>query len=326
MLIWHQSQAREAAVELNQVKAFLVLAEELHFGRTAERLYLSQPRVSRLVSSLETELGGMLFERTSRQVRLTPLGGELDRRLRPVYAQLLSVIEDVGAAARGTSGLLRLGVTTTTGGPALSRLLREFEAPHPDCEVRIDEVDIFDPYAALRQNDLDVLVNWLVVDEQDLTVGPAIDHRRRVLAVAIDHRLAARSSISLGDLADEAVIEAPPTFPNALYDALIPATASGKPIRRVQYPGTFHEYLTLVARGRIVHPTVEAVPLLGREDIVLVPFHDLPPLALGLIWCSAHENGRIRALSEVARSLEHETQSPHRAPANAFSERSLPLQ
>jgi hypothetical protein len=86
---------------------------------------------------------------------------------------------------------------------------------------------------------------------------------------------------------------------------------------RVQYPGIFHEYLTLVARGRIVHPTVESVPLLGREDIVLVPFHDLPALALGLIWCSAHENGRIRALADDARCLGHETQSPHRGPADA---------
>jgi DNA-binding transcriptional LysR family regulator len=295
-------------VNLDQVKAFLVLTEELHFGRTAERLYLSQPRVSRLVSALESELGGMLFERTSRQVRLTPLGGELNRRLRPVYAQLLLAIDDVSAAARGTGGLLRLGVTTTTGGPALSRLLKEFEARHPDCEVRIDEVDILNPYTALRQNDLDILINWLAVDEQDLTIGPAIDHRQRVLAVAPGHRLAERTSISIDDLVDEAVIEAPAAFPKALYDAVIPATASGRPIRRVQNPGTFHEYLTLVARGRIVHPTVEAVPLLGREDIVLVPIHDLPPLALGLIWCSAHENGRIRALSEVARSLDYKTQ------------------
>jgi DNA-binding transcriptional LysR family regulator len=304
-------------MNLNQVKAFLVLAEELHFGQTAERLYLSQPRVSRLVSSLEGELGGTLFERSSRRVRLTPLGVELDRRLRPVHEQLLSVIEDVSAAARGTNGLLRLGVTTTTGGPALSRLLEQFDLRHPDCEVRIDEVDIFDPYAALRHNDLDVLVNWLAVDEQDLTVGPAIDRRRRVLAVAPDHRLAARTSVSIDDLADETVIEAPPAFPKALYDALIPATASGRPIRRVQYPGTFHEYLTLVARGFIVHPTVESVPLFGRDDIVLVPFRDLPPMALGLIWCSAHENGRIRALADDARSLGHVTQRPNRAAANA---------
>src|SRR3954452_22116344 len=61
-------------VTLAQAEAFLVLTDELHFGRTAERMILSQARVSRLIASLEVEVGGLLFERTSRRVRVTPLG------------------------------------------------------------------------------------------------------------------------------------------------------------------------------------------------------------------------------------------------------------
>ena len=71
-----------------EIEVFLVLAEELHFGRTAERLRLPQPRVSRLVAALERRAGGALFERTSRRVRLTPLGQQLASQLRPAYAQL----------------------------------------------------------------------------------------------------------------------------------------------------------------------------------------------------------------------------------------------
>lgn len=70
-------------MKVTQVEGFLILAEELHFGRTAERLYLSQPRVSRLVASFEREIGGALFERTSRQVRLTPRGVRLRDGLQP---------------------------------------------------------------------------------------------------------------------------------------------------------------------------------------------------------------------------------------------------
>ena len=61
-----------------EIEVFLVLAEELHFGRTAELLHMPQPRVSRLVSALERRIGGALFERTSRRVRLTPLGQQLE--------------------------------------------------------------------------------------------------------------------------------------------------------------------------------------------------------------------------------------------------------
>jgi DNA-binding transcriptional LysR family regulator len=73
-----------------EIEVFLVLAEELHFGRTAERLRLPQPRVSRLVASLERQVGGALFERTSRRVRLTRLGQQLEGRLRPVHAELIA--------------------------------------------------------------------------------------------------------------------------------------------------------------------------------------------------------------------------------------------
>jgi DNA-binding transcriptional LysR family regulator len=83
-----------------EIEVFLVLAEELHFGRTAERLRLPQPRVSRLVAALERRAGGALFERTSRRVRLTPLGQQLASRLRPAYAQLTAALDEARAAAR----------------------------------------------------------------------------------------------------------------------------------------------------------------------------------------------------------------------------------
>jgi hypothetical protein len=61
--------------------------------------------------------------------------------------------------------------------------------------------------------------------------------------------------------------------------------------------------VALVARGQIVHPTASGLPMFGRPDIALVPIEDLPPLPLGLIWCTAHENARIKALAEIARSI-----------------------
>src|SRR5512132_1935602 len=107
-----------------QAEAFLAVAEELHFGRAAERLHVSQPRVSRVIAALEREVGGVLFERTSRRVRLTPLGSRLRAGWQLGFAQIRAALDDARAAARQPAGVLRIGFTSTTGGDALTDLVR----------------------------------------------------------------------------------------------------------------------------------------------------------------------------------------------------------
>lgn len=297
-------------MDLVRVQAFLVVADELHFGRAAGRLGLSQPRVSRLVSALEREVGGALFERSTRRVRLTPLGARLRDGWRPAYGQLLATLDDVRTAARKPEGKLRIGFTLTTGGPALTRLVRAFTAAYPGCEVQLREISQPDLYEPLRRDDIDILVGWLAVDEDDLTAGPAIEYRDRALAVSRDHPLAAGGPATAEDLADYETACARPdgeqtrTLPGALHDAISPpGTSSGRRIRRTRPVGSLQEVFELVASGQIVHPTVAGLPLAQRSDIVLLPLTGLPPLRLGPIWCTAHENARIRALAEVAATL-----------------------
>lgn len=90
-------------------------------------------------------------------------------------------------------------------------------------------------------------------------------------------------------------------FPRALHDAISPPrTPSGRPARRTRPVGSLQEIFELVASGQIIHPTVAGLTLAQRSDIVLLPLTGLPPLRLGLIWCTAHENARIRALADTA--------------------------
>jgi DNA-binding transcriptional LysR family regulator len=301
-------------MDIAEIEAFLVLAEELHFGRTAERLHTPQPRVSRLVSALERAIGGALFERTSRRVRLTPLGRRLLGQVQPVYGQLIAALEDARAAAKLTEGVLRIGFSPTSSMAALTRLTVAFEDQHPGCRAVLDGVSNLDPYSRLRSGELDVLVNWLAVDEPDLTVGPALEYRGRVLAVASADPLAIRRSVSAEDLADREVALMIPPFPPALYDAIIPPrTPSGRAIRRTQPVHGIHELVALVAQGRIVHPTAAGIPMFSRDDIALVPITDLPPLPLGLIWCTAHDNARIQALAATVRGLRRGADSRNRS-------------
>jgi DNA-binding transcriptional LysR family regulator len=291
-------------VELRELRIFLVLADELHFGRTAERLGISQPGVSEAVRVLESRLGVKVFDRTSRRVRLTPAGEELKRNAAPALALLDQALAQTSQLSHAVRGLLRVGFVLTTEGPALSRLVAAFQARYPACEVRLQEVETFDAYRALRRSDIDVLCNWLAVDEPDLTAGAAFAYYPRALAVAATHRLAGQHTVSIEDLANEDVASLPPTIPPAVYDLIVPPrTPSGHPIRRTQPVQTINEILSLVARGRIVHPTSSTVPIFNRDDIVLIPIEGLPPIPLGLVWCTSRENPRIRALNEVARSM-----------------------
>jgi DNA-binding transcriptional LysR family regulator len=292
-------------VEFRELRIFLVLTEELHFGRTAERLGISQPGVSEAVRVLESRLGVRLFDRTSRRVGLTSAGEEFRGKVVPALAALERVLAETADASGDITGVLRVGFVLTTGGPALSRLVAAFHTRHPGCEVRLKEVETFDAYRALRRGDIDVLCNWLAVDEPGLTAGTAFAYYQRALAVAPSHRLAGRSTVSMEDLADEEVALFPPTTPPAVYDLLLPpVTPSGRPIRRTQPVRTIHEILSFVAMGRIVHPTSSAVPLFDRDDVTLIPIDDLPPLPLGLVWVTSREDSRIRALDETARGMK----------------------
>ena len=123
-------------VELRELRIFLVLADELHFGRTAERIGISQPGVSEAVRVLESRLGVKLFDRTSRRVRLTPAGEELRRRLAPALSALKQALAETSDLSGDIRGLLRIGFVLTTEGPALSGLVAAFHDRYPACEVR----------------------------------------------------------------------------------------------------------------------------------------------------------------------------------------------
>lgn len=291
-------------MNLAEIEVFLVLARELHFGQTADLLNLSQPQISRMIRSLEGQVGGALFERTSRRVSLTPLGMQLRDSTGKPFTQLQEGFNGARAAARETKGSLRIGVTVTTASVTVMHLIKAFQDYSPQCHVVVRDVAFFNPYGSLRNNAIDVLINWSVLDEEDLIKGPIVEYRPRVLAVAANHPLAKKRSVSIEEVADYDVLQASSPFPSAILDALVPpATPSGKPLRRAYTVRAASEILTLVALGRIVHPTVASVPLFQREDIVLIPIHDMPSLPLGLIWRETHENQRIRGFARFAEEF-----------------------
>lgn len=289
-------------MELADVEAFLVLADELHFGRTAERMHVSTTRVSQRIRALERQVGAPLFDRTSRRVALTPLGAQLRTDLAPAYDNLFAAMDAAKSAARTTTGVLRVGFTATTGGEPLNKLIRSYEKRYPPARVSLHEVPMATSHHALRAGEVDVLVNWVVDGVDDLTFGPVIASFPRMLAVAIDHPLADRDRVSTDDFVDYLLPNVSP-FELGIRAPFSPTTScSGVPFRFSTTPAyTTNEIITQVARGLVVHPTASVLqPLAHREDIRYVAIDDLPPLDLGLIWVPSRENARIRALARLA--------------------------
>jgi DNA-binding transcriptional LysR family regulator len=290
-------------VELRDIEIFLVLAEELHFGRTAERLHVSPARISQAVKAQERRIGAPLFDRTSRTVTLTSVGRQLRDDLQPVYVGLHASLERARMAARGVTARLRVGMMPFN----FSRLWpgwKVFKQRNPQCELQIRLLTYDEPFARLRSGEFDVFVVWLPVLEPDLTVGPTLLTDRRLLAVAESHPLATRSAVGLETLAD---------FPHGWADlkldyweeSYLPLnTPRGRRIERAHLANNGADLISAVGMGDIVMAFPSHVTeYWGMPDIRYLPIEDMPPVSYALVWRTEMENDLIRALADTVRDL-----------------------
>lgn len=286
-------------MELRDIEIFLTLAEELHFGRTAERLRVTPARVSQSIKKQERRIGAPLFDRSTRVVRLTPLGEQLHQELRAGYQRIIDGIQAATIAAGGLSGVLRLGLM---GAQAwmVRDLIERFRDRYPAVELRHCEIQPTAPFEELRAGAVDVAVAWLPVHEPDLTVGPVTHTSDQVLMVAATHPLAGRDSVCLEDLGDCTVLT-PNALPASMETVFNPyLTPSGRPIPRGPVVSSWHEEMTLVAGGKIVSAVVaESGRFYPWPNIAYVPIRDAQPCRWALIWRSTGETSLIRALAET---------------------------
>jgi DNA-binding transcriptional LysR family regulator len=286
-----------ALVELRDIEIFLTLADELHFGRTAERLHISPPRVSQAIAKQERRIGAPLFERTSRKVTLTPLGEQLRDDLQAGYRRILAGVESATSTARGGQDTLTFGVL----GPMwqeISPLTALFRRRHPDVELRMREVRIDAPFDLLREREIDVALLWLPVAEDDLTVGPVTFTEPIVLAVGRTHPFAARSSVPLAELAGETVVPSGLPIPEYWETAVSPVPATPATHR------TRDEVMWAVTSGDgVAFACAQGIKYLERADLVYVPIDERPTLRWGLVRRSGHVDRRVAEFTRIAEEL-----------------------
>jgi len=297
-----------ATMEQRDIEIFLTLADELHFGRAAERLHVSTARVSQTIKKLERRIGASLFERTSRRVELTPIGRRLDDGLRPAYQQIQDTIDRATADARGIRGPLRVGFVGAATGQFVLEVAEAFRSEHPDCEVRFHEKQFGAGFGPLRDGEFDMVLATVPVfgaRESDLTGGSVLFEENRLLAVSARHPFAGRPSVSFADLARTKVLRTPPTVPDYWDQALVPQhTPDGRPVERGPSFGTVQEMLALVGAGFGTYPVpTQATSYYARPDVAYVPIHDAPPYEWRFVWLSAAETAKIRAFDRAAAIL-----------------------
>ncbi|MCM0673839.1 LysR family transcriptional regulator [Micromonospora phytophila] len=287
-------------LERHELETFLTLAEELHFGRTAERLRVTTGRISHVVKKLERRIGAPLFARTSRVVQLTPIGRQLADDLAPLVAGMDEAVRRAVEAGRGVSGHLRVAFLGEWTAPVLLKAVALFGQRHPECQVDVHEVQLFNSRPSLVDGSIDILMAAYPFD--GMACGPALLEEDRVLAVAAGHPLAREESVSLEVLADHPVVQYPAvTSAEFKRDRTPEHTPSGRPVPKGPAGNTFSEMLTLVAMGRGVLPVGEHTRrYYPRPDVAYVPIRDAPPIRRGLVWRESNTTVRVREFVRAA--------------------------
>jgi DNA-binding transcriptional LysR family regulator len=288
-------------VELRDIEIFLTLAEELHFGRTAERLHVTAARVSQAIKKQERTIGAELFERTSRVVRLTPIGERLRDELDAGYRQIRQAIGGAAATVRGISGTVRVGFSGPWCGDLIVQAAEVFRDRYPACGVQSVERLLGDRFGALRIGDIDLQLTELPAEEPDIVNGPILFRERRALQVPLGHRLASRQSVTLEDYGDCDVIDLA-NVPDYFLDFHLPRrTPAGRPVRRGPVATSFQEVQSLIGAGKGVQPTsLRAAAYHSRPDTVIVPFEDAPPVEYGFTWLANGDAAKIQAFVRAA--------------------------
>ncbi|MGW9211796.1 LysR family transcriptional regulator [Embleya sp. NPDC055664] len=292
-------------MERYEIEAFLTLAEELHFGRAAERLGVSTGRVSQIIRKLERRVGAALFDRTSRLVSLTTIGAGFHEDLRPGYEQVRKALDRAVMAARGFEGPLRVGFVGAAAGGFVLETARAYRADHPAGEVSIRELQIDNSFVDLREHRTEMVLNTRPIVEPDMVAGPVLWSEPRYLAVSAKHRLATRTEIDLEDLARVTLLRLPENAPRAIAEDRVPSrTPLGRPIAHGPRVASFQEVLTMVGANEGAFLVGgQVIRFYTRPEVAYIPIGDAPPVEWGFVWRASHETARIRAFNEKALAL-----------------------
>ncbi|AGK48322.1 bacterial regulatory helix-turn-helix, lysR family protein [Burkholderia thailandensis MSMB121] len=289
--------------ELSQLRCFVAVAEELHFGRAAERLHMTQPPLSRQVRLLEHQIGTELLERTSRSVKLTAAG----RGFLPDAARILRLADEAAATARrvatGAAGTLAIGFTASVGYGLLPSLVSAVRAASPDVRLTLKEMVSGAQLEALDARLIDVGLLRPPVEHGELASAPCV---REALVLALPQASAGAwpKHPTLRDCEGKPLLMYSP-YEARYFHQLVSGLLERADVLPdiVEYVSQIHSMLALVRAGIGAALIPAAASMLHFEGVVYRPVRTTPakPVELTLAYRKDNDNPVFGALKDVLR-------------------------
>jgi len=256
---------RMTGADLDRLRSFRVLAEELHFTRAAARLHLTQPALSQQVRALERQLGAELVRRDSRGCTLTEVGQLVAAEVQRLLADADAGAARIRAAVGGLDGRLRLAYTRSARGGRVDALVARFRQMYPRVELVAETAWTAPNVAGLLGGRYDAAFVRPPIDEPTLTYRH-VDREELLLAVPQRHRLAACRRIQRSDIVDEPAVMWPRENGPGMYDRIIAQVWPHGGFRLAHHEPDDEQLLLAVAGGTVI----AAVPA-GRARALTIP-------------------------------------------------------
>ncbi|MDQ1289441.1 MAG: hypothetical protein QG622_3007 [Actinomycetota bacterium] len=293
----------QPALSLDHVRSFVIVAEEKHFGRAAQRLRMTQPPLSRHVQRLERDVGARLLDRTSHGVELTDAGRAFLPDARRLLALAEAAVRTTRRAAAGGAGELAVGFTPLSGLHALGPVLDRVENARPGVRLSLHELPSATQLDLLRSGVLDLGLVHPPTDRpvlESLVVG----REQLLLAVPSGHRLAGETPLDVGRIAGERLLALDPDAARHLARVIDGVLG---PVRRTvsDRVGTVHTMLALVRAGRGLAVVPASAAGLGLRGVRLRPLVTRPvlPVELHLVWRRGAANPALTAVLPALSGL-----------------------
>ncbi|MBZ6384901.1 MULTISPECIES: LysR family transcriptional regulator [Pantoea] len=289
-------------IELRHLRYFLAVAEELHFGRAAQRLNISQPPLSQQIMQLEQEIAAKLFIRTNRSVQLTPAGQQFLSDARAILQQVEQAVGRAARLERGEEGELRIGFTSSAPFTGLvSDALYQFRQRWPQVHIQMQEINTRQQLVPLHEGQLDLGVM------RNTLLPPDLRHQlllREPLRAVVHwaHPLADAESISISELANEPFVFFDPQGGTALHGEILSLLHRYhiKPYI-MQEVGEAMTILGLVATGLGVSILPASFARARLADVVWLPLREEDALSeVWLVWsCEREPSMQMRNMMQL---------------------------
>jgi DNA-binding transcriptional LysR family regulator len=308
-------------MELRHLRYFIAAAEEEHFGRASDRLHVTRPAVSQIIADLEQEISTQLFERLAHRVKLTAAGRTLLPELRAVMAQLNDALVLAKRVGEGKSGSLKIGYgSLTLLHPLFRAAIKKYREAYPDVSLSLYEVPTTFQPRALADGKIDAGFMHFGpgrsalrkprgddVNGQDTTVLDwfRIQTGKLGVAVANDHVLATRSSLTIADLAEEQFVVVPNSSSSPGYGPLFAlCKKAGYEPKVVQEVSTVSGQLNLISVGMGVGLAVVGRDFNYPTNVSVVPLSDVKDTtSFVFAWVKGQMDPGLERMLEIVKAL-----------------------